>query len=124
MKIKPIKTEADYEAALKSIDLLWDAGYGSPEGDMLDVLVTLVEAYEEEHHPIPQTDPIDAILHYMESQGLSEQDLVPYLGSRSYVSDILNRQLTLSLDMIRRLHKGLGIPADILIQPYSLQAAS
>jgi HTH-type transcriptional regulator/antitoxin HigA len=114
MKIKPIKTEADYEAALKSIDLLWDAGYGSPEGDMLDVLVTLVEAYEEEHHPIPQTDPIDAILHYMESQGLSKQDLVPYLGSRSSVSDILNRQLTLSLDMIRRLHKGLGIPADIL----------
>ena len=124
MKIKPIKTEEDYEAALKEIERLWDASYGSPEGDMLDILVTLVEAYEEEHYPIPETDPVDAILHYMESRGLSEQDLIPYLGSRSCVSDILNRQLTLSLDMIRKLHKGLGIPADILIQPYALQTVS
>lgn len=124
MKIKPLKTEADYNAALKSIDQLWNASYGSQEGDTLDILVTLVEAYEEKHHPIPQTDPIDAIIHYMESQGLSEQDFVPYLGSHSCVSDILNRQRTLSLDMIRRLHEGLGISADILIQPYVLQAAS
>ena len=116
-EIKPIKTEADYNTALKSIDKLWDASYGSPEGNMLDVLVTLVETYEEEHYPIPETDPVDAILHYMESRGLSEQDLIPYLGSRSCVSDILNRQLTLSLDMIRKLHKGLGIPADILTNP-------
>ena len=124
MKIKPIKTEEDYNAALKSIDQLWNASYGSSEGDTLDILATLVEAYEEDHYPIPKTDPIDAIIHYMESQGLSEQNLVPYLGSRSCVSDILNRQRTLSLDMIRRLHKGLGISADILIQPYALQAAS
>ena len=83
-----------------------------------------MEAYENEHHPIPFPDPIDAILHYMESQELSEQDLEPYIGSRSGVSEILNRQRTLSLDMIRKLHKGLGISADILIQPYPLQAAS
>jgi HTH-type transcriptional regulator/antitoxin HigA len=86
MEIKPIKTEDDYEAALKSIEQLWDASYGSSEGDTLDVLVTLVEAYEEEHHPIPPTDPIDAILHYMESQGISEHDLEPYIGSCSCVS--------------------------------------
>lgn len=96
MDIKPIKTEADYEAALKSIDQLWNASYGSRESDMLDILATLVEAYEDEHHPIPQSDPIDAILHYMESQGLSEHNLVPYLGSQTSVSDILNRELSLS----------------------------
>ena len=124
MEVKPIKTEADYNDALKNIEQLWGASYSSPEGDKLDVLVTLVDAYENEHYPIPPPDPIDAILHYMESQELSEQDLEPYIGSRSGVSEILNRQRTLSLDMIRRLHKGLGISADILIQPYPLQAAS
>ncbi|MDE0087801.1 MAG: helix-turn-helix domain-containing protein [Candidatus Poribacteria bacterium] len=124
MEVKPIKTEADYNDALKNIEQLWDASYGSPEGDKLDILVTLVDAYENEHYPIPPPDPIDAILHYMESQDLSEQDLEPYIGSRSGVSEILNRQRTLSLDMIQKLHKGLGISADILIQPYPLQAAS
>ena len=124
MEIKPIKIEADYEAALKEIEQLWGASYGSPEGDKLDVLVTLVEAYEEEHYPIPPPDPIEAILHYMENQGLSEQDLEPYLGSRPYVSEVLNRQRSLSLDMIRKLHKELGIPADILVQPYALRTAS
>ena len=124
MEIKPIKTEADYEAALKEIEQLWGASYGSPEGDKLDVLVTLVEAYEEEHYPIPPPDPIEAILHYMENQGLSEHDLEPYLGSRPYVSEVLNRQRSLSLDMIRKLHKELGIPADILVQPYALRTAS
>ena len=120
MEIKPIKTEADYEAALKDIERLWSSSHGSPEGDKLDVLVTLVEAYEDEHYPILPPDPIEAILHYMENQGLSEQDLEPYLGSRPCVSEVLNRQRSLSLDMIRKLHKGLGIPADILVQPYVL----
>ena len=124
MEVKPIRTKADYNDALKNIEQLWDASYGSPEGDKLDVLVTLVDAYENEHYPIPPPDPIDAILHYMEKQELSEQDLEPYIGSRSGVSEILNRQRTLSLDMIRKLHKGLGISADILIQPYTLRAAS
>ena len=122
MEIKPIKTEADYEAAMKEIEQLWGASYGSPEGDKLDVLVTLIEAYEEKHYPIPPPDPIEAILHYMENQGLSEQDLEPYLGSHLYVSEVLNRQRGLSLDMIRKLHMELGIPADILVQPYILQA--
>ena len=124
MDIKSIRTEADYEAALEEIERLWRTAYGSPEGDKLDVLVTLVEAYEQKHHPIPLPDPIEAILHHMESQGLSRSDLALYLGSRARVSEILNRKRPLSLNMIRRLHGGLGISADILVQPYELQAAS
>ncbi len=119
MDIKPIRSEADYETALKTIEQFWDAAHGSPEADQLDVLVTLVEAYEEKHCPIPPPDPIEAILHYMESPGLSEPDLETYLGSDTCVSEVLNRERTLSLDMIRKLHKGLGIPADILVQPYA-----
>ncbi len=121
MDIKPIRTEADYEIALKTIDQLWDAAQGSPEADQLDVLATLVEAYEEKHYPISPPDPIEAILHYMESQGLSEPDLQTYLGADTPVSEVLNRKRALSLDMIRKLHKGLGIPADILVQPYAAQ---
>ena len=83
------------------------------------MLVTLVEAYEEQHYPISPPDPIEAIRHCMESQGLSESDLEVYLGSRTCVSEILSRERALSLDMIRKLHKGLGIPADILVQPYT-----
>ena len=124
MDIKPIRTEADYEAALEEIKHLWGAPYGSPEGDKLDVLVTLVEAYEEKHYPIPPPDPIEAILHRMESQGLSLRDLEAYLGSSGSVSEILNRKRPLSLNMIRKLQNGLGISADILVQPYNLQTAS
>ena len=87
------------------------------------MLVTLVEAYEEKSHPIPPPDPIEAILHHIESQGLSHSDLEPYLGSQFYVSEVLNRQRALTLDMIRKLHEGLGISADILVQPYELQDA-
>ena len=119
MDIKPIRSEADYEKALKTIDQLWNAAQGSPEADQLDVLVTLVVAYEDKHYPIPLPDPIEAILHYMESQGLSKADLETYLGSRTSVSEVLNRERALSLDMIRKLHKGLGIPADILVQSYA-----
>lgn len=124
MDIKPIRTEANYEAALEEIERLWGAAYGSPEGDKLDVLVTLVEAYEEQHHPIPPPDPIEAILHHMESQGLSHRDLEPYLGSPARVSEILNRKRPLSLNMIRKLQSGLGISVEVLIQPYELQTAS
>lgn len=119
MDIKPIRTKVDYEEALKTVEQLWDAAHGSPAADKLDVLVTLVEAYEEKHYPILPPDPIEAILHYMESQELSECDLQPYLGSQDCVSEVLNRERALSLDMIRNLHKGLGIPADILVQPYA-----
>ena len=121
MEIKPIRTEADYEAALQEIERLWVAPDGSPEGDKLDVLVTLVEAYEEKHYLIPAPDPIEAILHQLDSQGLSRQDLEPYLGSRARVSEVLNRKRPLSLKMIRKLQSGLGISAEVLIQPYELQ---
>ena len=123
MDIQPIKTESDYEAALREIERLWNAPHGSPEGDKLDVLATLVEAYEQRHYTMPPPDPVEAILHHMESQGLSRHDLEPYLGSRSYVLEVLNRKRALTLDMIRKLHEGLGISGDVLVQPYQLQDA-
>ncbi len=123
MDIKPIKTEADYEAGLAEIDQLWGAEYGSLQGDKLDILATLVEAYEEKHYPIPPPDPVEAIVHYMESQALTRRDLEPYIGSRARVSEVLNRKRPLSLQMIRKLHEGLGISADILVRTYTLQTA-
>jgi HTH-type transcriptional regulator/antitoxin HigA len=92
MELKPIKTEEDYEGALATIDELWEAEPGSPKGDLLDILTTLVEAYEEKHHPILPPDPVEAILHLMESQGLERRDLEPYLGSRARVSEVINRK--------------------------------
>src|SRR6266404_90513 len=124
MDIKPIRTETEYDAALKEIERLWGSPYGTPPGDKLDVLVTLVEAYEEQHYPVPPPDPIETIVHHMESQGLSSQDLQPYLGSLARVEEILSRKRPLSLDMIRRLQSGLGISADVLVQPYELERAS
>ncbi len=121
MDIKPIKTERDYQAALTEIERLMGAEPNTPEGDKLDVLTTLVEAYEEKHYPIAPPDPIEAILHEMESQGLTRKDLERYIGSRARVSEILNRKRSLSLEMIRNLQKGLGISAEILINPYPLQ---
>lgn len=123
MDIRPLHTEADYDAALREIESLWGAPYGSPEGDRLEVLVALVEVYEEKHYPIDPPDPIEAILHQMESQGLSRRDLEPLLGSRGRVSEILNRKRPLSIEMIRNLHAGLGISADVLVQPYELRRA-
>jgi len=120
MDIRPIKTEADYQAALEEIERLFDAVPGTPDGDRLEVLTTLVEAYEEEHHPIPFPDPIEAINYHVESRGLSDRDLEPYIGSSALVTEILRRIRPLSIDMIRRLHSGLGISADVLIQPYAL----
>ena len=122
MDIRPMRTEADYEAALAEIDRLFDAAPNTPEGDRLDVLVTLVEAYEEQHYSIPAPDPIEAIKYHMESRGLCRRDLEPYLGSRARVAEVLNRKRPLSLEMIRRLHTGLGIAAEILIQPYPIAA--
>jgi len=118
MRIKPIKTETDYQEALKEIDRIFDAEPGTREGDRLDVLTTLVEAYEEKHFHIPLPDPIEAILYYVESRGLSRRDLERYIGSRARVSEVLNRKRPLTMEMIRNLHKGLGIPAEVLIQPY------
>jgi HTH-type transcriptional regulator/antitoxin HigA len=116
MEIKPIRSEADYEAALKEIERLVNSLPGTPEGDRMDVLVTLVQAYEARHYPIPEPDdPVGVLEYYMESRGLSRADLQPYLGSKERVSEILNRKRGLSLQMIRRLHAGLGIPADLLV---------
>jgi HTH-type transcriptional regulator/antitoxin HigA len=124
MEIRPIKTEADYQAALEEIERLFDAAPDTPEGDRLEVLVTLVEAYEEKHYTIPLPDPIEAIQYYMESRGLTRRDLESYIGSRGRVSEILNRKRPLSIEMIRRLHAGLGIPAEVLIQPYEYRRAA
>jgi len=119
--IKPVRTESDHELALKEIEELWSAEPGTDDADRLDVLATLVDAYEAKHHPIPPPDPVDAIVFRMDQLGLSRTDLEPYIGTRARVSEILNRTRTLSLAMIRRLHAGLGIPADVLIQPTEIR---
>ena len=118
MEIRPIKTDADYEAALAEIERLFDASPGTPEGDRLELLTTLVEAYEDKHYDIPAPDPVEAILYHMESRGLTRKDLEPHVGSRARVSEILNRKRPLTLNMIRKLYTGLGISADVLIIPY------
>jgi HTH-type transcriptional regulator/antitoxin HigA len=123
MDIKPIRTQRDYKMALAEIDRLFDAKSATPDGDRLDVLATLVEVYEQEHYPVLPPDPIEAILYFMESRGLSRKDLEPYLGNRAKVSEVLNRKRGLSIEMIRRLHEGLGIPAEVLILPYDLEVA-
>jgi HTH-type transcriptional regulator / antitoxin HigA len=116
MVIKPIRSEADYQSALKEIEKLMDSQSGTPDGDRLDVFVTLVEAYEIKNFPIPEPDdPVQVLEYYMESRGLSRSDLIAYLGSKERVSEVLNRKRGLSLQMIRRLHTGLGIPADLLV---------
>jgi HTH-type transcriptional regulator/antitoxin HigA len=114
---KPIRTEADYQAALAEIERLWGARLDTPEGDRLDVLATLIDAYEAEHDPVDPPDPIEAIRFRMEQQELTRKDLERLLGTRTRVSEILNRKRSLSIGMIRRLHAELGISADVLIRP-------
>ena len=121
MHVRPIKTRADHQAALKEIERLMDARLGTPAGDRLDVLTALVERYEAQHEPIAPPDPVDALLYYLESRGLTRRDLEPYLGSRARVAEVLNRRRALSIEMIRKLHVELGIPADVLIRPYTLR---
>lgn len=118
--IRPIKTEADYDAAVKEIEKLFDATPNTPEGDRLEVLATLVEAYEEQLYSIPLPDPIEAIRYHMESRGLTRRDLEPQIGNRARVSEILNRKRPLTLRMIQRLHSDLGIPAEVLLRPYQI----
>lgn len=117
IEIKPIRSEADYEQALAEVERLWGAGSGTPEGDRLDILATLIDAYESEHHPIDPPDPIEAIKFRMEQQGLTRKDLEGLLGTRTRVAEVLNRRRSLSINMIRRLHDALGIPAEVLIRP-------
>lgn len=117
IEIKPIRSEADYEQALAEVERLWGAGSGTPKGDRLDILATLIDAYESEHHPIDPPDPIEAIKFRMEQQGLTRKDLEGLLGTRTRVAEVLNRRRGLSINMIRRLHDALGIPAEVLIRP-------
>ena len=125
MDIRPIKSETDYQAALSKIESLLEAQPGTEEDDLLEVLATLVEAYENQHYPIPEPDdPVEVILYYMDSRGWTRKDLERCLGSRSRASEVLSRKRPLSIQMIRRLHADLGIPADLLIAPYPLRSHS
>ena len=117
MEIKPIRTNADHERALLEIQRLWGAKEGTADGDRLDVLATLVDAYEQKHFPIDAPEPIEAIRFRLEQQGLDERALVGVIGGRSRVYEVMQRKRPLSLDMIRRLHERFGIPAEVLIRP-------
>lgn len=119
MEIRPIHTKADYKSALKEISRLveLDPELGTPEGDRLDILATLVQAYEAKHYPIDLPDPVEAIKFRMEQGGLTPKDLEPMIGRLNRVYEVLNRKRSLTLPMIWRLHQGLGIPAESLIRP-------
>ncbi len=122
MDIKPIKTDADYRAALKEIETLMTAAPDTPEGDKLDVLVTLVEAYEARHYPLDLPDPVEAIKFEMEQKGLTVKDLEPMIGKSNRVYEILNHKRSLTLKMIWKLNQELGIPAESLIKPPQIHA--
>jgi HTH-type transcriptional regulator/antitoxin HigA len=124
MEIRPIRSEADYGAALNEVERLWAAEPGTAEGDWVEVLSTLIEAYEARYYPILAPDPIAAILFMMEQKGLTRRDLEPAIGSRGRVSEILNRKRQLTLPMVRALSALLGIPTDVLVQPYEIRSAA
>jgi HTH-type transcriptional regulator/antitoxin HigA len=115
MEIRPIKTEQDYNDSIKRIEELWGAKKDTPQGDELDLLITLVESYEMKHYPIAPPDPVDAIKFRMEQMDMTKADMVKYLGSQSRVSEVLNRKRKLTLSMVKSLYKGLRIPAEILL---------
>ena len=123
MEIKPIKTAKDYRAVLREIDGLMLAKANTPEGDRLDVLATLIDAYETEHYPMDPPDPIEAIKFRMEQQGLTRKDLEEIIGTRTRIAEVLSRKRGLSITMIRRLHERLGISAEVLIRPSRKRAA-
>ena len=124
MEVRPIRTKSDYRTALKEVERLWDAEPGTPAGDRVEVLVTLIEAYEAKHHAIPAPDPIAAIEFMMQQKGLSRRDLEPAIGSRGRVSEVLTRKRPLTLPMVRELSALLHIPADILVQAYETRSAA
>ena len=115
MDIQPKKTEKDYDAALQLIEELWDAEEGTVEGDRLDIMITLVDAYEQINHPVYPPDPVAAIEFHMDQNELTRSDLEAYIGTRARVSEVLNRKRGLSIEMIRKLHEGLCIPLESLI---------
>jgi len=115
MDIKPIRNQEDLTAAFVRVEQLWGAEIGSPEGDELEILALLIEKYEDEHYPMPPSDPIEAIKFRMDQQGLTPRDLEPFIGTSGRVSEVLNRKRKLSLSMIKRLHDGLRIPYESLL---------
>jgi HTH-type transcriptional regulator / antitoxin HigA len=122
-EVKPIRTKRDHEAALKEVERLWGTKAGTSEGDRLDVLATLIDAYETEHYPVDPPDPVEAIEFRMEQQGLTRRDLEEIIGTRTRIAEVLNRKRGLSIAMIRRLHERLGISAEVLIRPSRKKAA-
>ena len=122
-EIKPIRTKQDYEAALVEVERLWGAKAGTPEGDRLDVLATLIDSYEAEHYPMNPPDPIEAIKFRMEQQELTRKDMEEIIGTRTRIAEVLSRKRGLSIAMIRRLHQRLGISAEVLIRPSRKRAA-
>jgi HTH-type transcriptional regulator/antitoxin HigA len=123
-ELKPIRTKADHKKACAEVERLWGARRGTTEGDRLDVLATLLDAYEAEHYPMDPPDPIEAIKFRMEQQGLTRKDLEPIIGTRTRVAEVLNRKRGLSIEMIRRLHDHLGISAEVLIRPSRVEEAA
>jgi HTH-type transcriptional regulator/antitoxin HigA len=124
MDIRPIRTDADYRAALDEVERHWDAEPGTADGDCIEVLSTLIEAYEAQHHPIPAPDPIAAIIFMMEQKGLTRRELEPAIGSRGRVSEILNRKRPLTLAMVRALSVLLDLPVEVLVQEYETRSAA
>ncbi len=122
-ELRPIRTKRDYEVSLKEVERLWGAKAGTRDGDRLDVLATLIDAYEAEHYPMDPPDPIEAIKFRMEQQGLTRRDLEEIIGTRTRIAEVLNRKRGLSVGMIRRLHERLGISAEVLIRPSRKNAA-
>jgi HTH-type transcriptional regulator/antitoxin HigA len=123
VEVRPIRTKRDYETALAEVERLWGAKAGPRDGDRLDVLATLIDAYEAEHYPMDPPDPIEAIKFRMEQQGLTRRDLEEIIGTRTRIAEVLNRKRGLSIAMIRRLHERLGISAEVLIKPSRKNAA-
>ena len=121
VSVRPIRSEQDYEAALAEVEALMSARAGTPEGDRLDILATLVEAYEAEHHAIDAPDPIALVEFVMEQRGLDRADVGKYIGTRGRVSEVLSKKRALSLPMIRKLNAGLGLPASVLVKAYRLR---
>ena len=121
--VKPIRTADDYEAALEQVAELWGSASGTAAGDRLDVLATLIDAYEVQRYPMDPPDPVEAIKFRMEQQGMTRKDLEGVIGTRTRIAEVLNRRRSLSIGMIRRLHEKLGISAEVLIQPSRRTAA-
>ncbi len=124
MNITLLHTDADYQVALRRIRELWEANANTPEADELEILSMLVSKYEEEHYPIEEPDPIDYIKIRMEELGLIQEDLVPFMGNKGNVSKVLNRKRALSIDMIRKLHRGLRFPLEVLISEPALSSST